>query len=131
MWNAPTLFATRRSCALNQEEKASPSVKERRLEQLMNYLSDTELDPERPFGGDCTCKSIDYESDCPVCGPLIDPMKTERPPLDEIWDMVERAYFDGQITSRQRGFFLWAVRKSREVESPARYSRCIDGVEEL
>lgn len=108
--------------------------KERRLELLMSYLSDTELDPERPFGGGCTCKGIDFESDCPVCGPLIDGMTTERPALDEICEMVERAYFDGRITWQQRGLFLWAVRKSREVASPARYSRCarsIDGVEEL
>jgi hypothetical protein len=85
----------------------------------MSYLSDTEFDPERPFGGGCTCKGIDYESDCPVCGPLIDRMKTERPVLDEICEMVEGAYFDGRITWRQRGLFQWAARKAREVERSA------------
>jgi hypothetical protein len=100
----------------------------------MSYLSDTEFDPERPFGGSCTCKGIDYESDCPVCGPVIDRMKTERPALDEIGELVERAYYDGRITWQQRGLFQWAAQKSREAESPARcsrFARSIDGVEEL
>jgi hypothetical protein len=59
---------------------------------------------------------------------------SESTAVDEIWLMVERMYFDGRITWRQRGLFQWAARKSREVESPARCSRCaqsIDGVEEL
>jgi hypothetical protein len=59
---------------------------------------------------------------------------SESTAVDEIWLMVERMYFDGRITWRQRGLFHWAARKSREVESPARCSRCaqsIDGVEEL
>jgi hypothetical protein len=59
---------------------------------------------------------------------------SESTAIDEIEQIVERAYFEGRITARQRGLFLWAVRKSREVESPARCSRCarsIDGVEEL
>ena len=54
--------------------------------------------------------------------------------LSEIEQMVERAYFDGRITSGQRSLFLWAVRKSREAESSVRCSRCaqsLDGVEEL
>jgi len=53
--------------------------------------------------------------------------------IDDIWEKVERAYFDGAITRRQRGLFQWAVRKAREVESPTRCSRCARclGVEEL
>ena len=54
--------------------------------------------------------------------------------IGEIWEMVERMYFDGRITRQQRGFFRWAVRKAQEAESPARCSRCaqsIDGAEEL
>ena len=59
---------------------------------------------------------------------------TESTALGEIEQMVEQAYFDGRITRQQRGLFLWAVRKSREAETPRRCSRCtrsIDGVEEL
>jgi len=54
--------------------------------------------------------------------------------LDEIEQMVERAYYDRRITWQQRNLFRWAARKSREAESPARCSRCaqsLDGVEEL
>lgn len=89
----------------------------------MSYSSNT-----ASFGGLCTCKGIDYESDCPICGPPIDPMKTERPPLDEIWEMVERMFYDGRITWRQRGLFGWAARKAREVESPERRGQSIDGI---
>ena len=59
---------------------------------------------------------------------------SESTAVDEIWEMVERMYFDGRITRQQRGLFRWAVQKAQEVESPARCSRCaqsIDGVEEL
>jgi hypothetical protein len=100
----------------------------------MSYSSNTEFDPERPFGDGCTCKGIDYESHCPVCGPLIDRMKTDGSALDDIRELVERMYFEGRITWRQRDLFRWAARKSREAESPARCSRCaqsLDGVEEL
>jgi len=54
--------------------------------------------------------------------------------IDEIEQMVERAYYEATITRQQRGLFRWAVRKAREVESPTRCSRCsrnIGGVEEL
>jgi hypothetical protein len=54
--------------------------------------------------------------------------------IDKIEQMVERAYYDATITRQQRSLFRWAVRKAREVESPARCSRCarsIGGVEEL
>ena len=140
----------------------------------MSYVSDTEFDPERSFGGDCTCKGIDYESDCPVCGPLLaeskayrpmcdilpqedrdmrpvhgtEPQEKQAPPrisvgrtrplweepsestaINEIWQTVERMYFDGRITWRQRGLFGWAVRKAREVES--RRGQCGAGVQEL
>jgi hypothetical protein len=40
---------------------------------------------------------------------------TESTAVDEIWVMVERMYFDGRITWRQRGLFQWATRKAREV----------------
>jgi hypothetical protein len=59
---------------------------------------------------------------------------SESTALDAIWQMVESMYYAGRITWRQRGLFQWAVRKSLEVESPARCSRCaqsIDGVQEL
>ncbi len=48
--------------------------------------------------------------------------------LDEIWEMVEQAYFDGRITWRQRGLFRWAAQKAQAVESPV---QSLDGVEEL
>jgi len=54
--------------------------------------------------------------------------------IDQIEQMVERAYYDATITRQQRSLFRWAVRKAREAESPTRCSRCarsIDGVEEL
>ena len=54
--------------------------------------------------------------------------------IDGIEQMVEQAYHDGTITRRQRSLFRWAVRKAREVESPARCSRCagsMGGVDEL
>jgi hypothetical protein len=59
---------------------------------------------------------------------------SESTAIDEIWKMVERAYFDSRITFQQRRLFQWAAQKAREVESLARCSRCarsIDGVEEL
>ena len=59
---------------------------------------------------------------------------SESAAIDEISETVERAYYDGRITSQQRNLFRWAARKAQEVESPARCSRCaqsIDGVEEL
>jgi hypothetical protein len=42
---------------------------------------------------------------------------SESAALDEIWEMVERAHYEGRITWQQRGLFLWAVRKAREAES--------------
>jgi uncharacterized Zn finger protein (UPF0148 family) len=54
--------------------------------------------------------------------------------IDQIEQMVERAYYGATITRQQRSLFRWAVRKAREAESPTRCSRCarsIDGVEEL
>ena len=53
--------------------------------------------------------------------------------IDEIEQMVERAYYDATITRQQRSLFRWAVRKAREVESPTQCSRCARclGVEEL
>ena len=59
---------------------------------------------------------------------------SESTAIDEIWETVERAYFDSRITRQQRGLFRWAAQKAREAESPARCSRCaqsLDGVEEL
>lgn len=44
--------------------------------------------------------------------------------IDEIEQMVERAYYEATITRQQRGLFRWAVRKAREVELPTRCSRC-------
>lgn len=97
----------------------------------MSYSSNT-----ASFGGHCTCKGIDYESDCPVCGSLIERMRTERAPLDEILEMVEQMFNGGRITWRQRGLFLCAARKAREVEFPERrgqFAQNIDGspIEEL
>jgi hypothetical protein len=51
---------------------------------------------------------------------------SESTAIEEIWQMVERAYFDGRITWQQRRLFQWAARKARETE-PQR----LDGVEEL
>ena len=54
--------------------------------------------------------------------------------IDQIEQMVERAYYNATITRQQRSLFRWAVRKAREAESPTRCSRCarsIGGVEEL
>lgn len=54
--------------------------------------------------------------------------------IDQIEQIVERAYYDAMITRQQRSLFRWAVRKAREVELPTRCSRCaqsIDGVNEL
>jgi hypothetical protein len=59
---------------------------------------------------------------------------SESTAIDEIWETVERMYFDGRITWQQRGLFLWAARTSREDESPAPCSRraqSLEGVEEL
>lgn len=59
---------------------------------------------------------------------------TESTALGEIEKMVEWAYFDGRITSKQRGLLRWALRRSREAELPVRCSRCagsIDHAEDL
>jgi hypothetical protein len=44
---------------------------------------------------------------------------SESTAVGEIWEMVERMYFDGRITRQQRGLFRWAAQKAQEVESPA------------
>jgi hypothetical protein len=49
--------------------------------------------------------------------------------VDEIWDLVERMYFDGRITSQQLSFFRWAARKAREPET--RCGHCGASVKEL
>jgi hypothetical protein len=49
--------------------------------------------------------------------------------IDEIWEAVERMYFDGRITWQQRGFFRWAARKAQETES--RCCQCGAPVQEL
>jgi len=49
--------------------------------------------------------------------------------VDEIWQMVERMYFDGRITWRQRHLFRWAAQKAREAES--RCGQCGAPVQEL
>lgn len=96
-------------------------------------------------GCDCLCEcDILLREDrdmCPVHGKAAQEAKGRemRVPrwvtaLDEIEQMVERAYYDGRITWQQRSLFRWAARKSREAESPARCSRCaqsLDGVKEL
>jgi hypothetical protein len=104
---------------------------------------------------ECLCGILLREDrdDCPVHGTKAQEMQAPRKvsvgrtqplwdepsvsdALDEIWQVVERMYFDGRITWRQRGLFQWAARKSREVESPARcsrYAQSTDGapIEEL
>ena len=37
--------------------------------------------------------------------------------IDEMWETVEQAYFEGRITSQQRGLFRWAAQKAKEAES--------------
>ena len=54
---------------------------------------------------------------------------SESTAIDEIWETVERLYFDGRITSQQRRPFLWAARKAKEAE--ARCGQCGAPVEEL
>jgi hypothetical protein len=54
---------------------------------------------------------------------------SESTAIDEIWEAVERMYFDGRITSQQRGFFRWAARKAQETES--RCCQCGAPVQEL
>jgi uncharacterized Zn finger protein (UPF0148 family) len=49
--------------------------------------------------------------------------------IDQIEQMVERAYYDATITRQQRSLFRWAVRKAREAESPTRCSRCARSIE--
>ena len=51
--------------------------------------------------------------------------------IDEIWEMVERAYFEGRITRQQRGLFRWAAQKAQEAESAVRCSRCAQSVDEV
>ncbi len=92
---------------------------------------------------ECYCGVLPHEDwdQCPAHGTAAQEAKARemRVPrwvaaLDEIEQMVERAYYDGRITWQQRRLFRWAAQKAQEVESPARCSRCaqsIDGVEEL
>ncbi len=40
---------------------------------------------------------------------------SESTAIDEIWETVERMYFDGRITWQQRRLFRWAAQKAREV----------------
>ena len=54
---------------------------------------------------------------------------SESTAIDEIWETVERMYFDGRITWRQRGLFRWAAQKAREAES--RCGHCGAPVQEL
>ncbi len=54
---------------------------------------------------------------------------SESTAIDEIWETVERTYFDGRITRRQRSLFRWAERKAREAES--RCGQCGAPVQEL
>jgi hypothetical protein len=54
---------------------------------------------------------------------------SESTAIDEIWEAVERTYYDGRITSQQRNLFRWAARKAREAE--ARCGQCGAPVEEL
>jgi len=49
--------------------------------------------------------------------------------IDEIWETVEQAYFEGRITSQQRGLFRWAAQKAKEAES--RCTHCGAPIEEL
>jgi hypothetical protein len=49
--------------------------------------------------------------------------------IDEIWETVERLYFEARITSQQRRLFLWAARKAKESES--RCGHCGAPVQEL
>jgi hypothetical protein len=54
---------------------------------------------------------------------------SESTAIDEIWEKVEEAFFEGAITSQQRRLFLWAARKAKESES--RCTQCGAPVEEL
>jgi hypothetical protein len=54
---------------------------------------------------------------------------SESTAIAEIWEAVERMYFDGRITWQQRGFFRWAARKAQETES--RCGHCGAPVQEL
>ena len=54
---------------------------------------------------------------------------SESTAIAEISEMVEQAYFDGRITSQQRGFFRWAVGKAKESES--RCDQCGEPAQEL
>jgi len=49
--------------------------------------------------------------------------------IDEIWEKVEEAYFEGRITRQQRGLFRWAAQKAKESES--RCTQCGAPIEEL
>ena len=109
-------------------------------------LTTTESNTE----SECLCGILPHEDwdDCPVHGteaqktkaqemqaprrvsvartrPLWDE-PSESTAIEEIWQMVERAYFDGRITWQQRRLFQWAARKARETEPQS-----LDGVEEL
>jgi hypothetical protein len=54
---------------------------------------------------------------------------SESSAIDELWEMVERMYYDGRITWQQRGFFRWAARKAQETKS--RCGHCGAPVQEL
>jgi hypothetical protein len=54
---------------------------------------------------------------------------SESTAIAEISEMVERAYFDGRITSQQRRLFRWAVGKAKETES--RCDQCGEPAQEL
>jgi hypothetical protein len=59
-----------------------PDTSKQAFEQVNMPESEIQvLDPE-PSGGGCTCKGIDYESDCPVCGPLLAESQACRPICD-------------------------------------------------
>jgi hypothetical protein len=54
---------------------------------------------------------------------------SESTALDEIWQMLERMYFEGRITWQQRRLFRWAARKAREAESPARRGQSAQSID--
>jgi hypothetical protein len=54
---------------------------------------------------------------------------SESTAIAEIWEVVERAFFDRRITSQQRRLFRWAVGKAKETES--RCDQCGEPAQEL
>jgi hypothetical protein len=54
---------------------------------------------------------------------------SETTAVDEIWLMVEQAYFDSRITSQQRRLLRWAVGKAKEAE--VRCGQCGEPAQEL